>query len=146
MMVVDYFMTATALEADVVLPAPLPVESEGTYTACDRRVQKVTRVFQPKSGMDIFGIINTLSEKLGIPTRTAGELAEEMGKANPFYRALSEGKFWGNGFLQKKFFTADGKGRFLVPELDLTPYGGEKTRYLWSESYFKTEVGRRLGR
>ena len=39
MVVVDCFMTETAMEADVVLPASLPIETEGTFTACDRRVQ-----------------------------------------------------------------------------------------------------------
>jgi hypothetical protein len=47
MLVVDHFMTATAAEADVVLPASLPAETDGSFTACDRRVQKIQKLFEP---------------------------------------------------------------------------------------------------
>ncbi len=49
MVVVDCFITATAQEADVFLPASLPIETEGTFTACDRRVQRLPRVVRVRA-------------------------------------------------------------------------------------------------
>ena len=65
MLVVDHFMTATAMEADVVLPASLPLETEGSLTACDRRVQKVKKIFEPSAGMENWQIISALAEAPG---------------------------------------------------------------------------------
>ena len=54
-LVVDFFMTASASEANVVLPASTPLESTGTFTACDRRVQRSQAIFPPKSGIAELG-------------------------------------------------------------------------------------------
>ncbi|OPY64623.1 MAG: putative formate dehydrogenase [Syntrophorhabdaceae bacterium PtaU1.Bin034] len=140
--VVDSFVSATAMEADVFLPASLPIESEGSYTACDRRVQKIARVFPPRAGKENMEILNGLAEKMGIPVpgKTVKDIENEIKKANTFYRTQEEGGFWGKGFLKKTFPTSSGKGRFSVVELDVTPYSMEKKDYLVSENYFITKI------
>ena len=85
MVVVDSFMTATALEADVVLPASLPIETEGTFTACDRRVQATAKIFEPRTGMENWQILEALAEKMHIALtpRARGISARRSGKLFP---------------------------------------------------------------
>lgn len=59
LVVADLFLTETAQEADVVLPVCSYAEKEGTYTATDRRVQKVTpaiaAVGQSRAEFKVYG-------------------------------------------------------------------------------------------
>ncbi len=148
MVVVDSFMTETAKQADVVLPAPLPIETDGTVTACDRRVQKTAGIFKPATGMENRQIVEALAKAMGVEPAPKGAkaVADEIGKAVPLYKKLAEGGFWGKGLFEKGFMTDDGKGHFAVFELDVTPPYGEKERCLFDENYFDTTVGKQIGR
>ncbi|OPY72435.1 MAG: Formate dehydrogenase H [Syntrophorhabdus sp. PtaU1.Bin002] len=144
--VVDSFMTSTATEADVVLPASLPNETSGSYTACDRRVQHFPRIFEPKTGMETWQVIARLAEELGSPfaiTSTA-DISKEIQKANPFYKESEGSYFWGNKFLAEHFMTQSGKGRFMPLQIDLTPFSIDKKPYLASEQYVRVKIKGRL--
>ena len=112
MVVVDSFMTATAMEADVLLPASLPIETEGTCTACDRRVQKTAKVFEPRTGMENRHILEALAEKMGIVLGARDAPRQRDQESRPPLRKVADGGFWGNGFLESAFITSDGLGRF----------------------------------
>jgi len=146
MVVVDYFMTETAMEADVVLPASLPIETEGTFTACDRRVQASARVFTPRTGMDNGQIIRALAKKMDITLGPQGqkEIREEILKAVPSYGNMGARAFWGKDLFGERFTTPDGKARFALFGMDLTPYSGEKRSYLSGENYFDQHIRRKL--
>ncbi|OYT16421.1 MAG: hypothetical protein B7C24_07920, partial [Bacteroidetes bacterium 4572_77] len=47
-MVQDYFMTATAKKADLVMPASMPIETGGSYTNTQRYIQEFEAHFTPK--------------------------------------------------------------------------------------------------
>ena len=145
-MVADHFMTPTALEADVVLPASLPIETDGSFTACDRRVQKITKVFEPKAGMENWQIINRLAEKmgLGLSFGSVDDIAKEIKKVIPAYKDLADGRFWGKDFLADAFPTADGKARFVAAPVEVSPMGVEKIPYLHTETYFNVKVRGKL--
>jgi formate dehydrogenase major subunit len=49
-MVQDYFLTPTAMAADLVLPASLPVESGGSFTNAQRVIQEFQAHLSPKTG------------------------------------------------------------------------------------------------
>jgi len=142
MVVVDSFMTATALEADVVLPASLPIETEGTFTACDRRVQATAKIFEPRAGMENWQILEALAERMHIALTPQGMRAvgEEIGKAVPLYGGHAAGGYWGRGLLEKTFLTPNGLGRFAVFDVDVTPHSGEKNRHLFDENYFSLNI------
>ncbi|OPY76952.1 MAG: Formate dehydrogenase H [Syntrophorhabdus sp. PtaU1.Bin153] len=144
--VVDSFMTSTATEADVVLPASLPTETSGSYTACDRRVQSFPRIFEPKTGMETWQVIAKLAEELGSPfaLTSVGDIAKEIQEANPFYKEGGDSYFWGNGFLTERFVTQSGKGRFMVLPIGLTPFSLDKKPYLASEQYVRVKIKGRL--
>src|SRR4029079_7245936 len=76
LIVQDIFLTATARMADVVLPATVAgVESEGTVTNSERRVQRIRRAMGPPGdARDDLWIIAELAKRLG---RDWGEVTAE---------------------------------------------------------------------
>jgi formate dehydrogenase major subunit len=145
-MLLDHFKTATADEADVVLPASTPLESEGTFTACDRRVQRSMAIFPPKSGFSNREIITMLAEKLAMPLQleTVAAIFKEIQQANPFYQTVSANDFWGNGLFRKSFHTANGKGNFFPLTIELATCNQEKQNLLASETYLQLKIKNKL--
>jgi formate dehydrogenase major subunit len=147
MLVVDHFMTATATEADIVLPASLPVETEGSFTACDRRVQKIGKIFEPGQGMENWQIVSVLAEKLDSPLSytSVKDIATEIRTVIPAYGSMNGSPFWGGAALfEKGFLTVNGKARFSLLPIDLSPCNSEKKPYVASENYFNLNVKGRL--
>ncbi len=142
MLVADHFMTETALEADVVLPMAMPVETSGSYTACDRRVQRFGKVFEAATGMETWQLIRGLAARLGSNmTYSAPEdIYREIEDAVPLYGSLAADGFWGPDFLSGTFPTATGKGAFTTIAVDLNPASAQKTPYLHSEQYFNARI------
>ena len=145
-LLLDHFKTATADEADVVLPASTPLESEGTFTACDRRVQKSEALFLPKNGFNNREIITMLAEKLAMPLqlKTAADIFKEIQQANPFYQTIATDGFWGKDLFRENFHTANGKGKFIPLALDLASCNEEKQHILASETYIQLKIKNKL--
>ena len=131
-MVQDIFLTETAKLADVVLPACSFAEKEGTFTATDRRIQRVRKAIEPigDSRPDWF-IISQLAQKMGAKDfnyNSPQHIMAEIAKLTPIYGGVSyerldkgEKLAWpcpskehpGTKFLHKDTFTR-GKGRFFA--------------------------------
>lgn len=62
-MVMDYFMTETAEQADLILPASFPFETGGTFTNTQKVIQPFEAVFEARAGK------NTLQQLAGIMER-----------------------------------------------------------------------------
>lgn len=146
MLVLDHFMTETAMEADIVLPAAMPVETGGSYTTCDRRVQRFTKVFEPRTGMENWQIICELTSRLGLDMgiTSSDDIFKEIQGIIPLYKEVTIGGFWGDGLFSKRFDTKTGKGQFSVIDIELEPMNSEKVPYLFSEYYFSTKIKERL--
>jgi predicted molibdopterin-dependent oxidoreductase YjgC len=146
MLVVDTAKTATAKKAEVALPASLPIETSGTTTACDRRVQNLVKVFEPTTGMETWQIIAKLAGKLGMPGKykTSEDVFKEIKKVNPAYKAVVTGSFWGKDLLKKQFLTVDGKGKFVAAAAGAAPEKAVKKPYLFSEKYYEDKVKERI--
>ena len=142
----DFFLTATAGTADVVLPMSTPLESEGTYTACDRRVQRSAAIVPPAAGMTNLEIIARLAAGLGRPLAPARpeEIFREIGEANPHYRGVEPGRFWGSGLFGERFPSATGKARFQPLTIDLAPVRREKQTVLCTENYLRYKIRSKL--
>ena len=65
LVVSDYFMTQTAQAADVILPAATCLETNGSYTACDNRVQAWQAIQSPACGMTTLQAIAALAQAMG---------------------------------------------------------------------------------
>jgi len=88
----DIFLTETAQYADVVLPAASFVETEGSFTNSERRIQKLNRAIEPKGNTKTdWEIISELSARLGNPMDydSAMELTDEITEVTPIYGGIT---------------------------------------------------------
>ena len=132
LVVQDIFMSETAQQASVVLPAASFAEREGTFTATDRRVLRLRKAIDPlgESKPD-WAIIGQLAQTMGSDQfnyTSPEEIMEEIAELTPIYggisyKRLDKGEMlaWpcptkdhqGTRFLHKEAFTR-GKGRFFA--------------------------------
>lgn len=68
-MVQDYFMTATAKEADLILPASMPIETGGSYTNTQKIFQEFEAQFSAKVEQLNYQQLNALLALLGVKTK-----------------------------------------------------------------------------
>jgi len=142
----DFFLTASAETADVVLPLSTPLESNGTYTAGDRRVQRSAAILPPRTGWTNLEIISRLAAGLGTKLAPDGpeEIFREIAKANPYYQGVEPGDFWGRDLASGPWRTASGKARFLPLTIDPAPCRQEKLYPLATENYLRFRIKSKL--
>ncbi|HJW84355.1 MAG TPA: molybdopterin-dependent oxidoreductase, partial [Anaerolineae bacterium] len=90
----ELFMTETARQADVVLPALSFAERDGTYTSGDRRVQRFYRALPPMGdGKADWEIAQDIAWRLGLKWdyQTAEEIFAELAAQQPRYAGLTYG-------------------------------------------------------
>ncbi|MBN2733910.1 MAG: molybdopterin-dependent oxidoreductase [Methanomicrobiaceae archaeon] len=91
----DSFLTATAQSADVVLPAAVYAEVDGTVTNAERRIQLVRKAQEPAEGIKAnWQIVADVAAKLG--ANLGFESAEEIFKSvysDLSYEAISKDGF-----------------------------------------------------
>ncbi len=100
LVVSELFMSETAAVADVVLPAVSYAEKDGTYTATDRRIQRLHRAVEPVGdSRPDWWILSQLSGRLGYPMRYAhpSEVMDEIATVTPIYRGVSYARLEGDG-------------------------------------------------
>ena len=88
----ELFMTETARQADVVLPALSFAERDGTYTSGDRRVQRFYRALPPMGdGKADWEIAQDIAWRLGLKWdyQTAEEIFAELAAQQPRYAGLT---------------------------------------------------------
>ncbi|MFQ5924591.1 MAG: formate dehydrogenase subunit alpha [Dehalococcoidia bacterium] len=131
LVVQDIFLTETAALADVVLPGVSFAEKDGTFTATDRRVQRVRKAIEPLGeAKPDWQIICELAQAMGgkgFQYKSAEEVFEEMARLTPIYAGITyprieeRGLQWpcrsaedpGTEFLHGKEFTR-GLGKFVA--------------------------------
>jgi formate dehydrogenase alpha subunit len=133
LVVQDIFLTETAVEADVVLPAASFAERDGTFTNTERRVQRVRKAIEPVGDSRPDWLITCqIAQRMGaqgFDFENASQIMEEIAELTPAYggityRRLEEGGLqWpcptedhpGTPILHTPIFTR-GKGRFVPLE------------------------------
>ncbi|KPJ55863.1 MAG: hypothetical protein AMJ42_06085 [Deltaproteobacteria bacterium DG_8] len=94
LLVQDLFLTETAKQADIVLPANCWAEKTGTYTNTERRVQWQPRVINPqKQIIPNWQVICRIAKKLGFKKqfsfRSPENILKEINKTIPAYTGIS---------------------------------------------------------
>lgn len=93
LVVVELHMTDTAKCADVILPAAAFVEKQGTFTNCERRVQRVRQALMPPgAAREDWRILGALAARLGYAQMAwpdAEALFDEMAALTPSFSAMS---------------------------------------------------------
>ncbi|MBI2379415.1 MAG: formate dehydrogenase subunit alpha [Gammaproteobacteria bacterium] len=96
LVVVETAMTETAKLADVVLPAAAFAEKDGSFTNCERRVQRVRRAVPPPGeARTDWQILGALAQRLGQPGLRwpdAEAIFDEMVGLSPMFSAMSYAK------------------------------------------------------
>ncbi len=114
LVVQDIFLSETAELAHVVLPGAAFVEKDGTFTATDRRVQRVRKVIEPPGEARAdWEIICELARKMGAPGfdfESPQAVMEEIARLTPSYGGVSYERLEKLGFLQWPCPTADHPG------------------------------------
>ena len=129
LVVQDMFMTETARLAQVVLPGVSFAEKDGTFTATDRRVQRVRKAIDPLGeARPDWEILCDLARKMGgegFAFSAPKEIFDELAKVTPIYQGIcferieTEGLQWpcrspedpGTPYLHKDQITK-GRGTF----------------------------------
>ncbi len=92
LIVQDIFLTETAQLADVVLPATLFAEKEGTFTNTERRVQRVRQALEPPGeARGDWQIICELARRMGYEMSYSGAVAiqDEIASLTPSYGGIT---------------------------------------------------------
>lgn len=69
LVVIDHFLTETAMAAEVVLPAATLAESDGTVVSFDRRIGIINMAGKPPAGLTTAEILVRLCKAFGRPVR-----------------------------------------------------------------------------
>jgi formate dehydrogenase major subunit len=130
LVVQDIFLTETARLAHVILPGVSFAEKEGTFTATDRRVQRVRKAIEPLGeAKPDHEIISAIAKRMGstdFQFSSPEEIFKEMSQLTPIYQGITyekiekDGIQWpcrtpedqGTPFLHKDQFLK-GKGSFF---------------------------------
>lgn len=93
LVVVELTLSETAKLADVILPAASFAEKEGTFTNCERRVQRVHKAIDPPGdALPDWQILNKLALKLGnecMDWPDTETLFDEMASLTPSYSGMN---------------------------------------------------------
>jgi formate dehydrogenase major subunit len=128
----DLFLNESAKFAHVFLPGSSFLEKDGTFTNAERRISRVRKVMQPKSGYADWEITQLLANGLGYPMNYGhpGEIMDEIARLTPTFTGVSFDAIDRLGSIQWPC-NADhpsgtptmhidefvrGKGRFLITE------------------------------
>jgi formate dehydrogenase major subunit len=87
----DLFLNESAKFAHVFLPGSSFLEKDGTFTNAERRVSRVRKVMQPKSGYADWEITQLLSNAVGYPMHYThpSEIMDEIAKLTPTFTGVS---------------------------------------------------------
>jgi anaerobic selenocysteine-containing dehydrogenase len=144
LVVQDGFETPTSVRADVVLPAAIWGEKDGTFTNSERRVSRVRRAVDPPGeARSDFDIVLAVADRLGPDVR-----AELFGSwrtpedAFEEWRRVSAGRLCDYGGISYERIDAAGGVQWPVPaeRADEIPLAG--TRSLYTDGRFPTPDGR----
>jgi len=102
--VAELTMTETAKLADIVLPAASFAEKDGTFTNCERRVQRVTKALPPLGeAKGDWQWLQALAKQMGsqqLNWANSEEVFNEIASLTPSYQAMTYQKIAANYGLQ----------------------------------------------
>jgi formate dehydrogenase major subunit len=87
----DLFLNESAKFAHVFLPGSSFLEKDGTFTNAERRISRVRKVMEPKSGYADWEITQLLANAVGFPMNYAhpSEIMDEIARLTPTFTNVS---------------------------------------------------------
>jgi formate dehydrogenase major subunit len=98
----DLFLCETAKYAHVFLPGSSFLEKDGTFTNAERRISRVRKVMEPKSGKSEWQITIDLAKALGYEMNYThpSEIMDEIAALTPTFKNVSYAKLDEKGSIQ----------------------------------------------
>jgi len=98
----DLFLCETAKYAHVFLPGSSFLEKDGTFTNAERRISRVRKVMEPKSGKSEWQITMDLAKALGYEMHYAhpSDIMDEIAALTPTFKNVSYAKLDEMGSIQ----------------------------------------------
>lgn len=143
----DIFMTETARYADLVLPASLWAEKDGTFTSTERRVQRIRKVVEsPEAANRDWRILIDFANALGADWyyRKPEDIFEEIRRVVPAYAGITysmlntpgfglqwpvgDGGSDSNILYRERFATVSGRARLSAVE-PMNPVSGPTAEF-----------------
>jgi formate dehydrogenase major subunit len=128
----DLFLNESAKFAHVFLPGSSFLEKDGTFTNAERRISRVRKVMQPKSGYADWEITQLLANAVGYPMNYShpSQIMDEIARLTPTFTGVSFARIDELGSIQWPCNAEHpegtptmhigqfvrGKGKFLVTE------------------------------
>ena len=135
LVVQELFMTETAKQADVVLPASSFFEKNGSFTNGERRIQAVNQVVEPLAGSKADGqIIIEMMNKMGYPQQDYHPdwVLAEIAQVVPFFAGVSWQKLGKNGMQWP--VSASGSQSTILHQQEFKRGRGQFTFHAFKES------------
>jgi len=109
--VADMFLTETAKMADVVFPLSSYIESEGSVTNAESRIQNLVRVIKPLTGKSNWQIIADLFKQFNpaVKYKNTEDILKEIQLLVPEYK--KEIALFRNGYIPNQALLKDAKSR-----------------------------------
>ncbi len=87
----DLFLNETASFAHVFLPGSSFLEKDGTFTNAERRISRVRKAMEPRSGLQEWEVTQALATALGYPMHYThpSEIMEEIARLTPTFAGVS---------------------------------------------------------
>jgi formate dehydrogenase major subunit len=144
LLVSDAYHTNTTDEADVVLPAANHIEQSGTYTRCDNKVQKSSKVVNGLNEYENWQLISKLATGFagGFMYNSSVEIFDEIKKINRFYKHSGINKSWMKEYFNNGFTTS--KLHFSVHQADFTTFDNLKHIIHYQDNYYFSSVKNKL--
>ena len=140
----DIYPTETTKKADIVFPMTTALESEGTYTSCDCRIQKASQVIKSTLLENNLTLFSQLAEKTGKASigNSFDKVSAEIKASVNFYN-YNDGSFVRSLF-KEKFKTPSGRANFAIfktiPELE----DRKKHVIIASQNYYNNSIKAKL--
>jgi formate dehydrogenase major subunit len=134
----DLFLNETAKFAHVFLPGSTFLEKDGTFTNAERRISRVRRVMQPKSGYADWEITQLLSNALGYAMnyRHPSDIMDEIARLTPTFTGVSYARIDELGSIQ---WPCNAEAPDGTPTMHVDEFVRGKGRFMLTEYVPTTE-------
>jgi predicted molibdopterin-dependent oxidoreductase YjgC len=131
----EMFQSDTTADADVVLPAASYIEQDGSYSACDSRVQEVQKFIESVTGMENWQVIQSLAQRFekSFAYDSIAAVTAEIETVNRFSTGIPN-----------KCYNEKGKPVYAHYDIDTAALHPVLPTLLFSENYYRTRIKSRL--